>query len=271
MTQQRGPKLADGRTAEVFAWGEGETEILKLFRQGFEGGASYEYDVACAVQSLGALAVPQAKALIEVDGRPAILYQRIQGETMTHWLVQRPWRVRQAAWQMADLHASVHQHPAPTLPSQRDRLARRIRELPDLEVIPRAAAFAQLQASEEGDRLCHGDFHPENILLTGDPSQPAMIIDWTDASRGDPLYDVARTLALLTAGAVPQRGLMKLLIESLRRSFARFYLQRYTALTHTQAADCHHRMLPVLVARLTETGDNRADQIALLAAIAQYR
>jgi len=270
MAAQLGPKLADGRTAEVFAWGAGEAEILKLFRPGFEGGAKYEYGVACAVQSLGALAVPQAKALIEVDGRAAIVYQRIHGETMTHWLSQRPWRVRQAAWQMAELQVSLHQHPAPTLPSQRERLAGRIHELAAFDVIPCAAALTRLQESQEGDRLCHGDFHPENILLTGTSSQPAVIIDWTDASRGDPLYDVARTLALLTVGSIPRRGLVKLLIESLRRSFARHYLQRYTELTHTPVEDCHRRMLPVLVARLTEMGDNRADQIALLAAVSRY-
>jgi len=46
----------------------------------------------------------------------------------------------------------------------------------------------------DGDRLCHGDFHPMNIL--GEASQP-VIIDWPDARRGDPAADVCRSYLLM--------------------------------------------------------------------------
>ena len=46
----------------------------------------------------------------------------------------------------------------------------------------------------EGDRLCHGDFHPINVL--GQTSQP-MVIDWPDACCGDPAADVCRSYLLL--------------------------------------------------------------------------
>jgi aminoglycoside phosphotransferase (APT) family kinase protein len=46
----------------------------------------------------------------------------------------------------------------------------------------------------DGDRLCHGDFHPLNIL--GEASRP-VIIDWPDASRGDPAADVCRSYLLM--------------------------------------------------------------------------
>ena len=45
-----------------------------------------------------------------------------------------------------------------------------------------------------GDRLCHGDFHPLNIL--GDTLDP-VVIDWLDARRGDPVADVCRSYLLL--------------------------------------------------------------------------
>jgi Ser/Thr protein kinase RdoA (MazF antagonist) len=50
----------------------------------------------------------------------------------------------------------------------------------------------------DGDRLCHGDLHPLNIL--GDVDKP-MIIDWPDACRGDPAADVCRSYLLLTLHA----------------------------------------------------------------------
>jgi thiamine kinase-like enzyme len=46
----------------------------------------------------------------------------------------------------------------------------------------------------DGDRLCHGDFHPINVL--GEVSRP-VVIDWPDARRGDPAADVCRSYLLL--------------------------------------------------------------------------
>ena len=46
----------------------------------------------------------------------------------------------------------------------------------------------------DGERLCHSDFHPLNIL--GEMSAP-VIIDWLDARGGDPAADVCRSYLLL--------------------------------------------------------------------------
>jgi aminoglycoside phosphotransferase (APT) family kinase protein len=46
----------------------------------------------------------------------------------------------------------------------------------------------------EGDRLCHGDFHPYNIM---GPPEREVLIDWPNASQGDPAADVCRTYVLL--------------------------------------------------------------------------
>jgi Phosphotransferase enzyme family len=51
-----------------------------------------------------------------------------------------------------------------------------------------------LKNMPDDDRLCHGDFHPLNVL--GEASQP-FVIDWPDACRGDPTGDVCRSYLLL--------------------------------------------------------------------------
>jgi len=60
-----------------------------------------------------------------------------------------------------------------------------------------------LRDMPDGDRLCHGDFHPMNVL--GDASQH-IVIDWPNACRGDPAADVCRSYLLLRlhAGEVAQ-------------------------------------------------------------------
>jgi aminoglycoside phosphotransferase (APT) family kinase protein len=55
------------------------------------------------------------------------------------------------------------------------------------------------------------------------------VIDWTDATRGDPAADLARTRLLLRQGAVPEH--MPTLIRGLhsfgRGAFFRLYLRAY--------------------------------------------
>jgi Ser/Thr protein kinase RdoA (MazF antagonist) len=52
----------------------------------------------------------------------------------------------------------------------------------------------RLNDMPDGDRLCHGDFHPMNVL--GDASQP-IVIDWPNACHGAPAGDVCRSYLML--------------------------------------------------------------------------
>jgi aminoglycoside phosphotransferase (APT) family kinase protein len=47
-----------------------------------------------------------------------------------------------------------------------------------------------LAAVGSGDRLLHLDLHPANVILS--PAGP-VVVDWTNARRGDPAFDVALT------------------------------------------------------------------------------
>ena len=48
-------------------------------------------------------------------------------------------------------------------------------------------------------RLCHGDFHPFNLILS---NKSVNIIDWVDASSGDIRADVFRTYLLYSQSSV---------------------------------------------------------------------
>lgn len=48
--------------------------------------------------------------------------------------------------------------------------------------------------------LCHGDFHPFNVLMD-EKNDETIIIDWVDASAGDIRADVYRTYLLLSGSS----------------------------------------------------------------------
>jgi Ser/Thr protein kinase RdoA (MazF antagonist) len=64
----------------------------------------------------------------------------------------------------------------------------------DLNENVRRGLLDLLDQSPNGDRVCHGDFHPFNIL--GSFDLPTLV-DWLDASRGDPAADVCRCYVLI--------------------------------------------------------------------------
>lgn len=78
------------------------------------------------------------------------------------------------------------------------------------------------------ESLCHGDFHPENIMVEKEGNY--RVIDWIDAYNGPPLSDVARTYYLLTRIISPKNNIIINQIENIVTNIiASNYLRGYFA------------------------------------------
>jgi aminoglycoside phosphotransferase (APT) family kinase protein len=128
---------------------------------------------------------------------------------------------------LAELHVAIHDLPAPpTLPALHEELQNKIRSAKELSPEIRDFAVEVLAGLPDGDRFCHGDFHVANVL--GTLARP-MVIDWPNATRGDPVADVAHTNILHRFGQ-PRQGtnaLERTAVGWGRRSFGRHYLHAY--------------------------------------------
>ncbi|MGE5334979.1 MAG: phosphotransferase family protein [Nitrososphaerota archaeon] len=258
-----GAPIAAGRTAEVFAWGDGQ--ILKLFRagRGVEV-AAHEAEVARALYAAG-VPSPSVDDLIKVDGRAGIIYERIAGPSLLGVLMSHPLRVAAVARMMGEVHASVHAHTIAGLPLLREVLARRIQSVTRLPPELRRAALDALDALPDGEALCHGDYHPDNVLLS---ERGPLVIDWENAAHGDSLADVARTLLLLRASVVYVKpGMARLTRRSLIRALNALYLRRYRQLRPLDMARLAAWDLPITAARLAE--DIKEEEGYLLARVRQ--
>jgi aminoglycoside phosphotransferase (APT) family kinase protein len=193
MIRDLGPALAAGNEAELFAWDGGT--VLKLSRRiGAPAPAEREAATLAALAPLGL--APAVGGVIEVNGRWGVVMDRIDQPVLASALAD-PSLFPELLDLMATLHRRIHAVAAPAgLPNLKQRLAGRIDRADRLSRTLRDDLLAQLVAMPDGDRLCHGDFHPFNILGL---DATARIIDWLDATCGDPAAEVCRTCVL--AGA----------------------------------------------------------------------
>jgi aminoglycoside phosphotransferase (APT) family kinase protein len=243
----QGPRVGVGRTAEVLAW-EGD-RVLKLFYEGFpEGIAQEEARTTERLHEIG-LPVPAVDGVIEEAARAGIVFERIDGPSMLSRLTQFPWPVTRLARVLADLHGSVHRHRMPELPSLQGALERRIREAPGLSAEEKRETRHALGELPIDTVVCHGDFHPDNVLLS---SRGPIVIDWTDVHQGHPSADVAKTVLLLRLGEPPEGTRARWLIDRLRRRFQRAYLSRYRGNRTVPESELQAWLLPVAAARLAD-------------------
>lgn len=189
-------------------------------------------------------------------GRPAQVMQRLPGTTLLQAVASRPWQARRQIDRLAHLARRLHALPIEGWPgpSAPDALVAQRLHLPRL-VVERTGDADLADALRRVDALdpealvggpavvCHGDFHPLNVMVDGDR---AWVLDWTDAALGPPEGDVARTLLLLgvvapiAASSAVERLALRAAGPWLARRYRRAYevgarldpgrLRRWTAL-----------------------------------------
>jgi aminoglycoside phosphotransferase (APT) family kinase protein len=163
----------------------------------------------------------------------------------------------------------MHARTVQELPSQRQHLTNLIQKASPVPPERTAAALTALNQLPDGSRLCHGDYHPDNVLMS--PNGP-VIIDWAGATSGNPIADVARTSLLLRVGAPPPGGMSHLLIGPARAfahtTYVRRYLKRHPASRDELAA----WRLPIAVARLGEgIPEEKRRLLALIEVLVRHR
>ena len=195
------------------------------------------------------LASPEVEGVIEDEGRHGIIFERVDGATMLAEISSKPWTLRRSARTLADLHASMHGKSFADLPSQRQHLLDSIRTAGSLDDRQKEAIINRIDKLPGGAALCHGDYHPDNVILS---KRGAVTIDWTTATKGNPLADVARTSLLLQLGELPPDtpALTRIVVRFGRTLFHRVYLRRYFQIRPATQEQLVDWQLPIIAARL---------------------
>lgn len=108
----------------------------------------------------------------------------------------------------------------------------------------------------DGNMICHGDLHPENILVSKNKNY---IIDWSNTYSGNPNGDVARTYYVLKYGLAPsdeftlkKSFIHRFFFKRIKSLVAKTYIKHYMKLSGTSLKEIKKWDLAIYAARLHE-------------------
>jgi aminoglycoside phosphotransferase (APT) family kinase protein len=250
--------------------------VLRIMTRGTSGVRVLREAAAHAALEKAGFSAPRV-LLAEPDpaplGAPFLIMQRLPGETM--WSAARTQGLGSLLAlprRLAEIHARLHRVDGALLRESArtfgvdpatlgvganvQNVARRI-ERAGLSGLSEGARWLteNRPAPAQAEVICHGDFHPLNIMVDG--AALSGLIDWADVSLAEPAFDIAglRVIALYADQGLPAwaRGPA----DVVRQLMVRRYMSVYRA-----AAPLDTRNLPYyeairLLSALTFTGEER--------------
>jgi len=141
----------------------------------------FVYDAGLSVPAVyGIRRIDETKTAIEmeyIEGKPLVsMYESKGDEAKT-----------EAMRVMVKLQCQMNAIDAGGLPDLTDMYTNEITTTPYLTDRQKETILAYMKNLDRGKtNLCHGDIHPHNIMYSG---KKYWIIDWEDASKGDPAAD----------------------------------------------------------------------------------
>lgn len=208
-----GKVVGVGNTAMVYEWDK--DKVLKLFYSNYpKEFIENEFHNAITVKNMD-FPKPKAYEIISYEDRIGIIYDRVEGESLQDWAI-KTGDLKACAVYMANLHKAILHNKISNVPNYKDFLKFIAVNLPNGEEI-----FEMIDKLPDGDTLCHGDLHPNNILIShGHP----MAIDFMNVCHGHFLYDVSRTVFLVEYTPVPMGAADRELLLKSKKALADLYL-----------------------------------------------
>lgn len=226
--------IASGNTAHVYLSGN---EAIKLFNANLPDTEAMKEAAKHRVAYVQGLPVPKIYDVTKVNGKQAIIMEYIEGKTLGQLVCEDQSQMERYMALSVSLQQQVHKVVPSQIESMKEKLKRQIQAASPLSMKQKATLITKLESFTYNESLCHGDFHLFNLIV-GKKDQ-ITIIDWVDASLGDPRADVYRTYLLYS--------------QHFSHELAELYMRTYCETSQYLKEDIFEWTPVVAAARLAES------------------
>ncbi|WP_026906966.1 phosphotransferase family protein [Paucisalibacillus globulus] len=182
--------IAQGNTAKIYRC---EDQIIKVFHDYFPQEEAINEAAKQEAARVSGLPVPRIIDVTTIDGNPAIIMAYIKGKTLGDLLLENRHKADYYMGISVDIQLKIHEICLNTIEPMAKKLKRQIQLASKLNEIQKTNLLNQLDHMKFDARLCHGDFHLFNVIMS---DNRVFVIDWVDSSVGDIRADVCRTYLL---------------------------------------------------------------------------
>jgi tRNA A-37 threonylcarbamoyl transferase component Bud32 len=170
------------------------------------------------------LSVPHFQEITSINGKLAIVYDYIDGDTLSALVQRYPEKYDEYLKLFVDMQLKIHAYRSPLLTKLKDKMYRKISICP-LDATVRYDLHTRLESMHVNKKLLHGDYCFSNVLIAKDGTM--YVIDWSHATQGNASADAARTYLVMRLQNDPE-GAEAYLHQFCRRSATpRQYVQRW--------------------------------------------
>lgn len=135
--------------------------------------------------------VPRVYEYVLLEERPAIIMERINGISMMEEMTRKPLKAAKHGEKLARLHLeTADSAEGLELISIKVRAKQLVAGSELFSDEMKKFIFEIIEKMPEGNDICHGDFHPGNIIIAEDKYY---VIDWFGATKGRKLSDIAHS------------------------------------------------------------------------------
>lgn len=270
MDVRLGKKIGEGGCSEVFEW-EDQTKIIKLAKANTYPDAMKNEFRNHLLAWEAKLPVPKPFEIIELNGRIAIVLERIHGKTMMlrfqeHVMNGVPNDVAGEDIRIT-AHAlyEIHSRTSLSLPDkQRDPIKHAIHIAPYLSLTEKENIIVRLDRLAAKSQICHGDPNPGNFIIqeNGKP----MIIDWMNASMGNPEADLAEYIIMMRYSVLPDEVPEPIVafFDTVREAIIQQFMTVYHQLSGIDYEAVVPWMIPVAARKLSVDGISRKEKEKLV-------
>lgn len=260
MSQEVGKKIAEGGCSEIYEWID-DSRIIKIAKNNTSFHAmkrEYENNLLTWENDL-----PVAKPydFIEIDGRPGIIFKRIYGETLMERFIKKIMiqkNMIQSVQEERDIRLTarvlnrIHKKTDIKLKSiQRDNIKHSINSVDYLKKEEKDKITSILDELPRKEVLCHGDPNPGNILVK--ENNEIVIIDWMDATIGNPEADLAEYIIMIRYAILPSHIHKKVSeqFDLIREDIINIFMDEYGNLSGITYEEVQPWIVPIAARKLS--------------------
>lgn len=170
-------------------------KVIKIFNEEYsKANVLNEALNQARVEETG-LNIPRLYEVTKIDGKWAIVIEYIEGKTLYELMQENPEKKNEYLERLVDIQMEIFSQRVPLLNKLKDKMHNKI-SMTELDATTRYELHTRLDSTPKHNKVCHGDLHPSNIIITKDDK--AYIIDWSHVTQGNGAADAARIYLLFT-------------------------------------------------------------------------